>query len=91
MGNHPIGVALEVENASDAESAPVTPKRINVAVNQKTLAAIEHVVESEQVSLTEAVRKLVSYGDYCYRAVNDQSATLIIREPDGSAKEIVLV
>lgn len=62
-----------------------------MAVNAKMLAAIEHLMESEQVSLTEAVRRLVSYGDYWYRAVKDQEASLVVRRADGSEKEIVLV
>lgn len=45
------------------------PGRINVAVNDQMLAAIRRVMDRENVSLTEAVRRLLSYGDFLHQAV----------------------
>lgn len=67
-----------------------TPKRINVAVSPEMLTAIENLIEREQVSLTEAVRRLVMYGNYLYRAVKEEGSTLIIRG-SGHEKEILLI
>lgn len=67
------------------------PRRINVAVSPELIKAIERVIEREQVSLTEAVRRLVAYGDFVYRAVKEDRATILLRGEDGSDREIVLV
>lgn len=44
-------------------------KRINVAVNPDELAAITLLIERERISLTEAVRRLILYGEALYNAV----------------------
>jgi len=44
----------------------------------------------ERVGLTEAVRRLVSYGDFVYRAVKIDEAELLLRKDDG-IREIVLL
>jgi len=68
------------------------PRRINVAINAEMLAAIDRVIEREKVTLTEAVRRLITYGDFVYRAVKDDHATIVLRTPnDGSEREVVLV
>jgi hypothetical protein len=56
------------------------------------LEAIDHVIEREQISLTEAVRRLVGYGDFVYRAVKDDGAAVVLRGPEvGREREVVLV
>jgi hypothetical protein len=55
------------------------------------LAAIDHVIEREQVSLTEAVRRLIGYGDYVYRIAKDEDSTLLIHSKNGKEREVVLV
>jgi Ribbon-helix-helix protein, copG family len=68
------------------------PRRINVAINSEMLAAIDRVIEREQVTLTEAVRRLVAYGDFVYRAVKEDRASVILRKSNGEAeREVVLV
>lgn len=66
-------------------------KRINVAVSPDELAAIDLLIEREGVSLTEAVRRLISYGDFVYRAVRVEGATMLVQEPNGSTKEVYLL
>jgi hypothetical protein len=68
-----------------------TPKRINVAVNQETVKALEEVIEREGVTLTEAVRRLVGYGDYVYKAVKEQGAEVLMREKNGTTRELVIL
>lgn len=86
----PSGATL-VEPDSPTGDAQPTPKRINVAINSATLRAIEIVMDREQISLTEAVRRLVAYGDYIYRAIKDDGSRLVMRHPDGSEREIVIL
>lgn len=81
---------LDREPKTGVDSAP-PPKRINVAVNSQTFAAIESVIEAEQISLTEAVRRLLNLGYFVYEAIKDQGSTLILRGPDGQEREVVLL
>lgn len=62
-----------------------------MAINAGMLAAIDLVIEREHISLTEAVRRLISYGDFIYRAVKEDGQQLVCRSGDGSSKEIVLL
>lgn len=66
------------------------PRRINVAVNDETAAALERIVEREGLSLTEAVRRLLGYGNFVYEAVKIDGAEVLRR--DGSKlREIILL
>jgi hypothetical protein len=65
-------------------------KRINVAVNAETLAALENVCERENVSLTEAVRRLIGIGDVMYRAAKEDQGELLIRT-ETETKQIVIL
>ncbi|KAA2260122.1 hypothetical protein F0L68_20570 [Solihabitans fulvus] len=66
------------------------PKRINVAVTPDTVRALELVMDREGVSLTEAVRRLIGYGEFVYRAVREDGADLLVKTDD-STKEVVLL
>lgn len=66
------------------------PRRINVAVTPDMIEAIEMIMERENISLTEAVRRLVSYGDFVYRAIREDGAELLVRNGD-KTKEVVLL
>ncbi len=68
----------------------VRPRRINVAITPEAIEALETVMNRERVGLTEAVRRLVSYGDFVYRAVKIDEAELLLRKDDG-IREIVLL
>ena len=65
-------------------------KRINVAVNAEMLAAIDLLIDREGVTITEAVRRLIGYGDFVYRTVKIDGARLIAQN-DTQEREIVLV
>lgn len=84
------GSAESNDNDHD-NSTPQVPRRINVAVNTEMLAAIERVVAREQVSLTEAVRRLIAYGDFVYRTVKDEGAAVVVRAGNGTEREVVLM
>ena len=58
-----------------APTAPVrasTPRRIDVAVTPAMLEAIDRVVADQNVTVTEAVRRLITYGDLVYPLVQAQ-------------------
>jgi hypothetical protein len=66
------------------------PKRINVAVNLETLQALEAVIEREGVSLTEAVRRLIGYGEVVYQAVKYDGAEVLLKTGDTTKQVIIL-
>jgi len=83
-GNRPDVEAVQ-------QSRPSTePKRINVAISPEMVRALENVIENEGVTLTEALRRLVGYGDFVYRAVKEGGEQLTVTGPDGT-REVVLL
>ncbi len=78
------------ESVGQHTSQKAEPKRINVAVSSDTVRALENVIEREGVTLTEALRRLVGYGDFVYRAVREDREQLIVKGPDGT-REVVLL
>ena len=53
--------------------------RISVNVTPRTRAALERVAEREGVTVTEALRRLVGYGDLVYEVVRIHGNELLIR------------
>lgn len=76
--------------AESTQSQRAEPKRINVAVSPDTVTALENVIEREGVTLTEALRRLIGYGDFVYRAVRENREQLIVKGADGT-REVVLL
>lgn len=74
------------------EARPVEqqPKRINVAVTPETVRALEALIAREGVSLTEAVRRLIGYGEFVYRAVKEEEAQVLVKTA-AATREIVLL
>lgn len=84
------GKGAHAETAPDRSTTRIEPKRINVAVSPDTIRALENVIEREGVTLTEALRRLVGYGDFVYRAIKDNQEQLMVKGPDGT-REVVLL
>lgn len=80
----------QTDPAGQPTSTKTEPKRINVAVSPDTVRALENVIEREGVTLTEALRRLVGYGDFVYRAVRENREQLIVKGSEGS-REVVLL
>ncbi|HEY7594224.1 MAG TPA: hypothetical protein VH969_13810 [Actinophytocola sp.] len=68
----------------------VTPKRINVAISPEMVRALENVITREGITLTEALRRLVGYGDFVYRAIKEGGEQLTVTGPDGTREVILL-
>lgn len=64
--------------------------RLNVNVTASTRAALDRVVSREGVTVTEALRRLVSYGDMVYRATRINDAELLIRRGDAVERIVVV-
>lgn len=82
-------------NRTDVEQAPhgrltTEPRRINVAISPDTVRALEHVIEREGITLTEALRRLVGYGDFVYRAVRQRGEQMFLTDTEGT-REVVLL
>lgn len=77
-------------DAPNETTRPELPKRINVAITPEAAAALHLVIDREGVSLTEAVRRLIGYGEYFYRAAKVDGAQLIVRPKRGKEQAVVL-
>ena len=64
-------------------------KRVNVVVSSDTLDALEKVMDREGTTLTEALRRLVAYGDFVYRAVRENGEEVLVRDGE-RVREVVL-
>lgn len=67
-----------------------TTTRITVNVGPSTEAALRTLMESESVTLTEAVRRLIGYGELIYRAIKIDGKDVLIRKGD-ETQQILLV
>lgn len=79
-----------IDETQTRESGTTVPKRINVAVTPETVQALQNVINQQGVSLTEALRRLVGYGDFVYRAIKDEHAQVLVQTKD-STREVVLL
>jgi hypothetical protein len=84
-GNRP-----DVDSAQQQSRPRTEPKRINVAVSPEMVRALENVINREGITLTEALRRLVGYGDFVYRVVKEGGEQLTVTGPDGT-REVVLL
>ncbi len=79
----------DVEAAAQS-SRRTEPKRINVAISPEMVRALENVITREGVTLTEALRRLVGYGDFVYRAIKEGGEQLTVTG-SGGTREVVLL
>jgi Ribbon-helix-helix protein, copG family len=92
MAKSDTDAAVDTERTDQAERTPASPpRRINVAVTPDMLAAIDRIIEREQVTLTEAVRRLIAYGDVVYRMVKEEGQTMVFRSENGNEREVMLI
>ncbi len=86
-GNRPD---VESGGQTTEQSRPTAPKRVNVAISPDMVRALENVIEREGVTLTEALRRLVGYGDFVYRVIKEGGEQVTVTGPDGT-REVVLL
>jgi hypothetical protein len=92
MAKSGADAAVDTGVTDQSDRAPASPpRRINVAVTPDMLAAIDRMIDREQVTLTEAVRRLIAYGDVVYRMVKEEGQTMVFRSENGNEKEVMLI
>ena len=89
MSDHDNALLIDEDEPAVTPAPPI--RRINVAVTPAMIDAIDRVIENEQVSLTEAVRRLIGYGELVYRTTKENKEELIIRGPGGAERAIILL
>jgi hypothetical protein len=67
-----------------------SPTRITVNIGPDTERALRMVMDKEHVTLTEAVRRLIGYGDLLYRTIKVDGKDVLIRQ-DGATQQVLLV
>lgn len=67
------------------------PRRINVAINDETVAALQNVIDREGVTLTEAVRRLMGYGDYVYRRSREDESELLVKRRWRAPRKVTIL
>lgn len=66
------------------------PKRINVAITPETARALKRVIAREGISLTEAVRRLMGYGEFVYTTIKENRTALLVRSDDSDCEVVLL-
>lgn len=66
------------------------PGRLSVNVTQATQAALDRLVEREGITVTEALRRLIGYGDLVYQATQINGDELLLRRGE-TTERIVLI
>jgi hypothetical protein len=92
MARADADTAVDTAGTDQSERASASPpRRINVAVTPDMLAAIDRVIDREQVTLTEAVRRLIAYGDFVYRTVREEGQSMVLRSENGNEREVIII
>lgn len=80
------------QGTEPADSVNHKPKlaRLSVNVTPATQAALDRVVEREGVTMTEALRRLVGYGDLVYETTQVNGEDILIRRGD-AIERIILI
>ena len=69
---------------------PAAVERIDVAVSPEAVLGIQRLMAMEHIDLTEAVRRLLGYGQYVYDAVKINGEDVLLRNGD-DVREVVLL
>jgi hypothetical protein len=86
----PTDVRGGTPDAGDAASAKPKLTRLSVNITPATQAALDRLVEREGVTVTEALRRLVGYGDLVYETTQVNGDDILIRRGD-TIERIVLI
>lgn len=85
----PTDVRGGTPGTGDASSAKPKLTRLNVNITPATQAALDRLVEREGVTVTEALRRLVGYGDLVYETTQVNGDDILIRRGE-TIERIVL-
>ncbi len=82
--------AVRSEEEPPDKQPEAVPKRINVSVTPDMVQALQRVMHCENVTLTEACRRLIGYGDFVYRAIKEENAEVLVKVGE-TTREFVLL
>ena len=86
----PADVRSGTTNAGDAAGAKPRLARLSVNITPATQAALDRLVEREGVTVTEALRRLVGYGDLVYETTQVNGDDILIRRGE-TIERVVLI
>jgi hypothetical protein len=81
------GQATEEPTPRELAAAEVT--RLTVNIGPATAESLQFVVQREGVTITEALRRLVSYGDLLYRTLKVDKKDVLFREGDETQQILI--
>lgn len=84
-----VGPQSARDTEAPARGRAEKPTRLSVNISRATAEALREVSKDKDVSITEAVRRLIGYGIVVYRAVRDGGEVLIRR--DDKAERLILL
>jgi hypothetical protein len=82
----------DVRPTTSSKSTPdqsTKPARLSVNISRDTLQALHELAHEKDITITEALRRLIGYGIIVYRANRDNKDVLIRR--DNKTERIVLL
>lgn len=66
--------------------------RVNANIGADTRRALERIIEREGLTLVEAIRRLVGYGDVVYQAIKIDNQAVLLKDKDtGETREVMLL
>jgi hypothetical protein len=86
---HPTDVRGGTPDAGDASAKPKLT-RLSVNITPATQAALDRLVDREGVTVTEALRRLVGYGDLVYETTQVNGDDILIRRGE-TIERVVLI
>jgi hypothetical protein len=76
-------------SSQDDDGSVRKPTRLSVNISRDTFDALQEIASDKDITITEAVRRLIGYGIIVYRANRDGYEILLRR--DGKLEKILLV
>ncbi|GAA0651233.1 hypothetical protein GCM10010174_88680 [Kutzneria viridogrisea] len=73
-----------------AAPSPSGTTRLTANLNQPTMRAIQRLADTEGVTLTEALRRLVGYGDLLYQAIRLDGDDVLIRRGEEHERIVII-
>lgn len=72
---------------TQSDTTPGSQTRLNVNINSQTAAALKAYADQHDVSVTEAVRRLIGVGDFIVKA-QEEGKQVLFRQ-DGETERVV--
>lgn len=64
--------------------------RLSVNIGPATAEALRNIADQEDITITEALRRLVGYGDVLYRAVKEDGKDVLLKK-DAETQQLLIL